>query len=188
MVIKAVVFDIGGVLLEDPKTDDFWRAKKKETKKLRGEFGSGFISKDEFVERGSKLLKISKNKFLEDYKKYYLFVKKIEPSFEIYKNLKTKKALFTNTNPIHLEYIKRTYLDLFQLADVVVASSEAHCRKSQDEFYKKMIEMVGFAPEEILFVDNKERNLNMAKELGIQTILYKSPAQLSKELDKFGVK
>lgn len=60
--IKAVVWDIGGVLLEDPKVGEFWKGKK-ESKELRKKFGSGKISINDFIKKGSKILNISQKQF-----------------------------------------------------------------------------------------------------------------------------
>ena len=70
-MIKAVVWDIGGVLIDNPNIRNFWQ-KKKSSRKLRNEFGSGKLSKKEFIKRGAELLGMSQKKFLEGYKRAYL--------------------------------------------------------------------------------------------------------------------
>ena len=41
--------------------------------------------------------------------------------------------------------------------------------------------------DEILFIDNRDYNLEPARKLGIKTILFENNKQLGKELRKYGV-
>jgi FMN phosphatase YigB (HAD superfamily) len=51
--------------------------------------------------------------------------------------------------------------------------------------YEKLIEELGVSPENLILIDDKEKNVNAAKAMGISGILYKNPGQLSRELEKF---
>lgn len=184
--IKAVVFDIGGVLLENPYIGEFWK-NKPGSKKLRGEFGTGKISNSEFIEKASNMLKIPKNKFIEEYGKAYFPVRKIKPVFELYKKLKLKKVLFSDTNPLCLEFIKKKYQDIFRLADQIFMSSQIGVRKNQEKSYIYLIKSLKLTPYEILLIDDRKEVLNLAKKQGIITILYKNPNQLKKDIEELGI-
>ena len=69
--------------------------------------------------------------------------------------------------------------DLF---DVVVNSADVGCRKPSNEFFRILLERLDCPPEEVLFVDDDAANVEAARSLGLQTVLYDSPRALS-ELD-----
>ena len=185
--IKAIVFDIGGVLLENPLIGEFWK-NKQGSKELRDKFGAGKLSQQEFIDKASKMLQIPEIKFIEEYGKAYFPIRKINKVFNIYKKLKLKKYLFSDTNPIHLEFIKKKYSEMFKLADNIFMSSRIGSRKNQLASYKHIITKLQFRPSQILLIDDKQDVLDLAWRLGMKTILFKNNKQLVKSLRKFGVK
>ena len=44
-----------------------------------------------------------------------------------------------------------------------------------------------FLPQQILFIDDKESNIEVAKKLGVNVIKFKDYKQLKKDLKEFGV-
>jgi len=58
--------------------------------------------------------------------------------------------------------------------DVIIDSSVVGVRKPYEEIYKIAEEMAGVKPEEILFIDNKQKNLDPAVKRGWQTHRYDS--------------
>jgi glucose-1-phosphatase len=186
LVIKATVWDIGGVLLENPFIGKFWKDLEGSVE-LRHKFGSGQISRDEFVEKASRMLGIKKEDFLQEYGKAYFPIKKIDEVFEIYKNIKLKKYLFSDTNPIHAEFIKEKYDDLFKLSDQNFLSNEIGFRKSQKEYYLKVIKLTKLVPQEILLIDDSKEVVKLAQQIGFETILYTNPADLKNKLKDKGV-
>ncbi len=53
-----------------------------------------------------------------------------------------------------------------------IVSGEVHMRKPNKEMFLYAIHKLGSTPEQCVFVDNSVSNLLVAKELGIQTILF----------------
>ena len=43
-------------------------------------------------------------------------------------------------------------------------------------------------PKETLFIDDNKKNIDSAKEMGINTILFENPEQLKSELKSFKIK
>lgn len=68
--------------------------------------------------------------------------------------------------------------------DVIVDSSLIHMKKPDTEIYEYAQQKAGVPANEILFIDNMERNLVSAQALGWQTFLYdsKHPEESSKQL------
>ena len=146
------------------------------------------INSQEFIDKASKMLQIPEIKFIEEYGKAYFPIRKINKVFNIYKKLKLKKYLFSDTNPIHLEFIKKKYSEMFKLADNIFMSSRIGSRKNQLASYKHIITKLQFRPSQILLIDDKQDVLDLAWRLGMKTILFKNNKQLVKSLRKFGVK
>jgi len=180
-MIKAVLWDIGGVLLADPKIGEFW-GDAKGSKELRHKFGSGKISKEEFIEKASAMLNIKKSEFLNKYAKAYFPINKLDAVVEIYNKNKCKKYLFSDTNPLHLDFIKKRHPEIFKNADGVFLSSELGLRKQDEETYLQIIKKLELNPDEILLIDDKQSILNLAARHGLQGFLYTEPKALNKML------
>ena len=53
--------------------------------------------------------------------------------------------------------------------------------------YLRTVEALGVRPEEALFIDDRERNIRGAHEVGIKAIRFESIEQLARELEKIGL-
>ena len=73
MTIEAIVWDIGGVLIENPDIENFWKGDI-ESKELREQFRAGKISINQCVSKSAKMLDMSKLKFLRECKKIDIFL------------------------------------------------------------------------------------------------------------------
>lgn len=54
-----------------------------------------------------------------------------------------------------------------------VISGDVGIRKPDKEIYETLIQSSGYKIEDILFVDDREKNVNAARSLGIETIMFK---------------
>ena len=184
--IKAIVWDIGGVILSDPEYKEFWKGITT-AEEIRDFFGRGKMSINEFVKLSSQLFNITEDKFLEIYKKVYCNIKKNKTIFEIYSSIKCKRFILSDTNPIHLKYLYEAFPEVFELAEQTFASPEIGIRKKNPLIYDLVIEKTGFSPEEIILVDNKQSILDVAAMKRINTILFENSKSLKEDLIKFGV-
>jgi putative hydrolase of the HAD superfamily len=71
--------------------------------------------------------------------------------------------------------------------DVVVSSAKEGMAKPEPEIYQVTLDRLGVQPHEALFIDDLPRNTTAAEALGINTILFESPAQLRRELASRGI-
>ena len=55
--------------------------------------------------------------------------------------------------------------------------------KPDKKIYEILINKFNFTPNECVFIDDRQVNLDIAKELGINTVLFKNIDQLKKEFD-----
>lgn len=72
----------------------------------------------------------------------------------------------------------------YKLFSPVILSHELGYAKPEEKIYLIALERLKVKPNECVFIDDKEINLKPARKLGIKTILFKSPAQMKKELNK----
>jgi putative hydrolase of the HAD superfamily len=76
---------------------------------------------------------------------------------------------------------------IHHLFDVVVNSARAGVAKPDPRAYRLVLDGLGVAPGEALFVDDKPRNISAAEALGIPSILFTSAPALERELAERGL-
>lgn len=74
-------------------------------------------------------------------------------------------ACLSNTNSVHWDELYRAYTFMQQL-DTALASQSLGCAKPGHEIYRKATTILGAAPHELLFFDDKVENVRAAQELG----------------------
>lgn len=178
---------MGGVLRENIDINNFW-GDSKDSGRLRKDFGTGKISTKKFIKKGAKLLEISEREFLRKYKRAYNKPELNKEVFDIYKRIKVKKYLLSDTNPLHNKYEKDKYSHIFKIADKVFLSYKIGLRKDNIKTFKFIKQKIKTASGEILMIDDSINNLKNAKKLGMKTILFRDNKQLIKELKDLGVK
>jgi len=103
---------------------------------------------------------------------------------DIMKNLKKKGlrvALLSNDSKLGETFrLKKVE----QFVDTIYSSATLHLRKPNPEIFKHVLQKENISPNEALFIDDRERNINAAQALGIKSILYKNPKQLVEELSE----
>lgn len=134
------------------------------------------------------MLNLDRGQFLKKYNNTYLTLKEIKPVTKIYKAIKLDKYIFSNSNPLHAEYIKKEFSHIVKLAKEAYFTPEIKFRKGDINSFKYILGKIKLKPKEILFIDNGEKYTNLAETLGINTILYKNVEQLKKELIEYGIK
>lgn len=199
-MIRAVAFDLGGVL--------FAESKSVLMKKLSKEYGydrgivleilkspksiylrKGLITDEVFWEWAQENLPPEYDTLLikKEWYDSYILDKGI---FDLIKKLRGRYKLiaFSGNIKSRVEYLDRKY-DFRKYFDVEVYSYDYHLTKQEKGFVEIMIKKSGVLPEEIAYVDDNEKYLDAAKECGINTIIY-SRGQiktLKEELKKLSI-
>ena len=73
------------------------------------------------------------------------------------------------------------------LFDEVVISAEVRMRKPDPRIYRLVIDRLGIEPGAALFIDDKPRNVMVARSEGLRAIVFESPTQLEMALRDQGV-
>ncbi len=113
----------------------------------------------------------------------------IDGSVEILRELKEKNyALFALTN-WSAELLQRSWEDFPFLTwfQGIVVSGEEKINKPAKEIYFILLRKYQIDPKKALFIDDREANVLVAKEIGLAAIQFHAPSQLREELKKLGI-
>ncbi len=199
-MIKAIVFDLGGVVFSSD--------------------GGTYEGREKLA----KILSIDSEKLHKlwfEYKKDLMhgkmpeeiYLKKIISEFNINISLDELKEIIRNMNYINLNIVdllkslKKSYIiaalnnevkewndyriEKFNLRDYfsfIVSSCNVGLSKPDIKIYSILLNILNFNAEEIIFIDDRPENLIPAEKLGIKIIHFKGEQKLLKELSEFNVK
>ncbi len=190
-MIKAIIFDFAGVI----GTDGYWiwlREKVSDLEKNRSYFqdlsrkvDKGIISNQEFVEAISKNIGISGEIVSRE------IIGKIKINFQLLNLIsrlkKTYKiALLTNFTHEWIEELITTY-KLDRYFDVKVISSLYKTIKPEKKIYLTAVNLLGVKPEEAIFIDDRQSNIDGGKNAGIKSLLFTTNQQFIEDLTNCGI-
>ena len=93
-----------------------------------------------------------------------------------------------NNESLELNPYRIRQFDLKRNFAVFLTSCYLRLRKPDPAFYETALGIAQRAPEECVFIDDRPKNLEPAKALGMQAILFESAEQLRASLDHSGVR
>lgn len=198
-MIKAIIFDLGGVvinwkpllsktlaILKPSDRNQFWLELNRELlpwaagKMTARQVWKKMARKYKKEESVNDLLKA----WINDYEK---LVSVDQEMISLVASLKGYKlAVITNTTNEHAPILRR--LGILEGFDVVILSNEVKMTKDEKEIFLLTVEKLDVEPKECLFIDDVEKFVNVAKSLGMKAILYKNPVQLKEKLESFSVR
>ncbi len=196
-MIKAVIFDYGKVLSGAKGTsarkdiaeafgvDDI--AMGECMRQLIPLFNTEKIDEPKFWERVSSLLnkpipQNPENLWRKSFLEHFALN---EPMLAYAKSLQTrglKIGILSNNIPPWTDIIRGK--GGYEGFDDVVISCEVGFAKPDPKIYKLALDRMKVAGDESLFVDDKEENLEVAKSLGMNTVLAENPDQIIQEIEK----
>ncbi|MGJ5642102.1 HAD family hydrolase [Formosa sp. S-31] len=182
-MINTIIFDFGDVFinldkigaLENALTHFKLKHFPKEMIHINEQYEMGLISNEVFISYyettypdvdREKILEIW-NSILKDFPHHRLeFLKALA------KSKKYKLILLSNTNDIHIEFVK-SYVPFFNefksYFDVFYLSHEINLRKPNADIYEFVLNQNNLKAEETLFIDDTTENTDAAEKLGIHT-------------------
>ena len=191
--IKAVIFDWGGVLIENP-TEGILRYCREVLgigtgcmlaayRKLIPYFQEGKISEEEFWKavrrRTGAKGGMPVSLWLEAFEHSY--VEKIDV-FAVAHALHgrgCRTGILSNTEKPARPIMQR---DSYRIFDPVVLSWQVGAAKPQRRIFEALIETLRLNPQEILLIDDVEANIAAARDIGLQGILFTDVASLRSDL------
>lgn len=192
-MIKCIVFDWYGVCAFEPFIYIFSReleAKlnipKDQTsiafKKHLKKYVTDNITGEEFLELVFTDLGLSNwSNF------FYLFDRHADVNWEVMNLVKKLRAthqtiLFSDSFNGPYEKYDSQVGGMENFFDKIILSHKLKIHKEESKMYQHLVDQSGVKPEEMVFIDDWEKNLKIAKQFGIEGILFKSYPDL---LDQF---
>lgn len=186
-MIKAVLFDFGGVLsktgtkgfIQEKIAELYGRDPKDvDITDLHMDLRRGASTDEEFFTALNKRFNgnISKEMFLE---KVNGAVEVSEKVYDLASRLRKHNivtGIFSNVFAMNADMIRKQ--GLYDGFDPVLLSCDEGCAKPDEEFYQKAIERTGVQPNEILLIDDQDKCMPPAEKLGMHVILATSPEQI----------
>ena len=186
-IIKAVVFDAGGVLVDWETICRKFAAEAgiNEVKFFKvfldfsfdSKTGSdlGYMSADEFFEKCATALDVPSK--AKDWRKRFVpGFKRIEDSYKLLDELKGKfkLALLTNSK-VGLWDDWESVGKFKEYFKIIVDSTKVHILKPDPRIFQVLLDRLQLKPQECLFVDDGIKNIEAAKKLGFQTVHFTAP-------------
>jgi putative hydrolase of the HAD superfamily len=207
--IKAIVFDIGGVLFlkrfsfSNNHNRDFIGVHQYMADKYKltlddwfdyidtpySKSMEGLISKEKAVSTIAKRLKTTSDMLISSWKWAYRI--KVKKNRKLYR-LASKLG--------KMGYIVGVLSDQWHISKEILAnekdlkcfnprliSCDLGMRKPNPKIYNLLIRKLKVKPNEILFIDDRDWNIIPAKKLGMKTILFKNNKDFIKELENLNI-
>lgn len=86
-------------------------------------------------------------------------------------------SLLSNTNPAHHAKLQAQFA-FFEVFDQLFLSYQVGLMKPDPQIFCRVIEVLGVEPQQIAFFDDGKRNVEVARELGMQAFQVNSPGEL----------
>ena len=199
--IEAVVFDLGGVLIEF----DFDRANRAAAgvsglpaeevrRRIFGcpeflEFECGRIDPRGFHGCLQKVLEFNIPYELFCQAWNGIFKEEIASTVELARTLhrnKLKVGILSNTNVLHFEFL-RPRMSILRELEHVYASHEIGCRKPEPAAYQAVLQRMNVAPSQAVFVDDLPENIAAAERVGMIGVHAPDAAAVRSGLTRLGL-
>lgn len=180
--ITTILFDLGGVLIQlhgtpfkpawlpDGLADEgVWpQWLRSEAVRL---FETGHIDSDEFVQRfiDEAGLQVGHNEFVEHFMQWpaRLFPGVEEMLIELGKTYRL--AALSNSNALHWPMLMQEMRLQTYIPDCI-SSHQIRVMKPDRQAFEAVVQQLNLLPENVLFLDDLQRSIDMARALGMQAV------------------
>src|SRR5712692_4871698 len=197
---RAIIFDIGGVLIRmnishaiDGLTGDQSLSPEKVWSTLLKDprwpdWQEGRITPRDWHQYLVKRLesKLSFERFVEVWNQAldpepiqdHVFLEKLSKKYGL--------AVLSNTDPLHVAYMERTY-DFLGFFPARIYSCRVGTRKPSPLIYKQALQACRVGAEAAIYIDDVAGYAQAAERLGMRSIVFQSTEQLQSDLRMLGV-
>jgi len=199
-MITTIFFDIGGVLLTDGWGHDSRRAAAEK-------FGldwEEYSDRHEKVGHAIETNRMSLEQYLdrtifyrprefsrEEFRAFIFAQSQPKPeSIEIVTQLVGSKKYFLatiNNEILELNVYRLEHFGLRRYFPIFFSSCFLGLRKPDEAIYRLVLQVTQQTPDQCIFIDDREVNLECPRELGMSTILFRDVERLRSELQQAGV-
>ncbi len=196
--IESVIFDWGGVLIDDPRpgllrycSEAFGIPLEEYTPvhdSFLDDFHKGKISEEEFWRQISdklgKPMPTAHSHWYDAFRSAYVPKQQMFLLAASLHDKDYKTALLSNTEMPAVEFFHEQGYDMF---DVLVFSCVEGVMKPDRRIYEITLQRLGSIPGQAVFIDDREDYIKGAQEAGLNTVFFKSIDQVKDELAGLGV-
>ncbi len=204
-MIKAILFDFGGVIYEHPKEvipeviariySQTVETAKKAYSPFKEDYYLGKIPTEKLVAslslffKSKKSIEKIKNLWIKNYAD---LAKSNKAVLKIIKKLHKTYKIFLFSNTTEMSHLHNSKIGIYDNFDGLFMSFKIGMKKPDKKIYEKILSKIDCKPEECIFIDDDPKNLEPAKLKGMTTILFNvltdSPLKLEEELRKLKVR
>ena len=199
-MITTIFFDIGGVLLTDGWGHDSrraaaekfgldWEEYSDRHEKVGHAIETNRMSLEQYLDR--TIFYRSREFSREEFRAFIFAQSQPKPeSIEIVTQLVGSKKYFLatiNNEILELNVYRLEHFGLRRYFPIFFSSCFLGLRKPDEAIYRLVLQVTQQAPDQCIFIDDREVNLECPRELGIRTILFRDAARLRSELRELGV-
>lgn len=199
--ISALFWDVGGVLLTNG-----WdrRSRERAAQKFRldwedfedrhelvvSRFETGKLSLDRYLDR---TIFYRERNFAQDVFKLYMFDQSqpMDGTLDVASRLAQSGRYMMatlNNESRELNHYRIEHFELHKRFSLFMTSCFLGVKKPEDEMFHLALDLTQHEPEECLFIDDRELNLESAARLGLNTLHFKNARQLEQDLHNLGIK
>jgi glucose-1-phosphatase len=198
--IRAVIFDMGGVILRTEDLSSRTALAKKfgltrreleaiifqSPESIQAEMGE-FTRKEHWLNM-ARLLKFPPEELEEFQRAYWEGDREDEELVAYIRSLrgKYKIGMLSNAWKGALDQVARDH-HFISAFDAVIFSADVHLRKPDPRIYHLMIARLGVKANEAVFVDDFKDNIEGAKAVGLRTVHFKWREDAIRQLKEMGV-
>ncbi|MFN2576159.1 MAG: HAD family hydrolase [Pyrinomonadaceae bacterium] len=200
MAITTIFFDIGGVLL----TDGWGHESRRAAAEKFGLDWDEYSDRHEKVAHAIEINRTTLERYLdraifyrprpftrEEFRDFIFAQSEPKPdSLKVAEELCGSGRYFMatlNNEILELNLYRIEKFGLRRYFPVFLSSCFLGLRKPDDRIYRLALQTTQRTPEECIFIDDREVNLEYPRALGVKTILFKDASQLRAELITQGV-
>ena len=190
-MIKNMIFDIGGIMFDDSKENTNKVLNENSEELYKKAYGRSFKECILGNKEVSDYIETFKDDSDYDKLKYILSKNNLHISFPLMKDnynyiskLKDKGYklyILSNITKESYEYVNST-IDINNTFNGGVYSYQEKLAKPDRRIFELIIERYNLNKEETIFFDDKQKNIDMANEVGIKGILFKTVKDIEDNL------
>jgi FMN phosphatase YigB (HAD superfamily) len=110
------------------------------------------------------------------------------PTCDLLRRLAARYPLYllSDTNEIHFGYVRQT-VEVVRLFEQCVVSYEVGVLKPDPRIYQEVLRRSGVPAEACVFIDDRPGNVEGARRVGMQALLFQSAERCAADLESLGV-
>jgi FMN phosphatase YigB (HAD superfamily) len=187
-MITTIMFDLGNVLLHfnhrliEERLRPFASHENADSgvnriKELAAAFERGHIDSDAFINESLTVMQavesMDRDTFMSMWNEIFWINEPLAAMLPALAS-RARLVLLSNTNPLHIEFVRKTFPQMFAPFSVEMFSYELHAMKPETRMYEMALSSAGAEPEECLFFDDIHQHVASAASLGIHAYQYVS--------------